>query len=110
MMASVRTENKTYDSFGDQPFLECADGESIEVIFAKTDDPYFFDLEDRLAPKITIQEEMEWERLVAAGETTMSLTDWMRARRAVPPPTADDLPAFEFPPLAAPPDFPLFKN
>ena len=45
------------------------------------DDPYFFDLEDRRAPKITIQEEMEWERLVAAGETTMSLTGWIHARR-----------------------------
>ena len=109
-MASVRTENKTFDSFMDQPFLECADGENIEVVFSATDDPYFFDLQDRCVPKITLEEEMEWERLKAAGETTMSLAGWIRAQRAVPTPTADDLPAFEFPAFAVPPDFPLFKN
>ena len=114
MMASVRTENKTYDSFGDQPFLECADGESIEVIFAKTDDPYFFDLEDRRAPKITLEDEIEFEKQIAADETTLSLKEWVRERRAVPPPHSDqwELPAFDFPFLSAPPpDFPaLFQK
>ena len=110
MMASVRTENKTFDSFMDQPFLECADGENIEVVFSATDDPYFFDLEDRRVPKITLEEEMEWERLKASGETTMSLAGWIRAQRAVPTPTADDLPAFEFPALAVPLNFPPLKN
>ena len=112
MMASVRTENKTYDSFADKPFIDCADGESVEVIFSDTDDPYFYDV-DRRAPKVSIEDEIEWDRQVAAGETTMSLTDWIHAQWAVPPPTADEweLPAFEFPALAAPPDFPaLFKK
>ena len=114
MMASVRTENKTYDSFGDQPFIECSDGDNIEVIFSDTSDPFFFDLEDRRAPKITIEDEIEWDRQIAADETTMSLTEWVRSRRALPPPPADEweLPAFDFPvSTCPPPDFSaLFKK
>ena len=109
MKASVRTVNgKTYDSLGDQPFLDCADGEKVEVIFSDTDDPYFYDLEDRRAPKITLKQEIEWDRQIAADETTMSLTEWVRSRRALPPPPADEweLPAFEFPvSTCPPPDF-----
>jgi len=113
MMACVRTENKTYDSFGDQPFLSCEDGESVEVIFSDTDDPYFYDLEDRRAPKITLKQEIEWDRQIAADETTMSLTEWVRSRHALPPPPVDgwELPAFEFPVSTCPPDFSeLFKK
>jgi len=113
MKASVRANKTTFDSFGDQPFLKCADGESVEVMFSDTDDPYFYDIADRRAPKITIEDEIEWDRQIAADDTTLSLEEWIRDRRAVPPPPSDqwELPPFDFPELTSPPDFAeLFKK
>ena len=111
--ASIRTSKATYDSFADQPFLSCEDGERVEVIFSETDDPFFYDLADRRAPKITIEQEIEWDMQIAANQTTLSLEDWIRDRRGVPPPPADEweLPPFRYPELSCPPDFSeLFKK
>ena len=113
MKASIRTNKTTFDSFGDQPFLSCEDGERVEVIFSETDDPFFYDLADRRAPKITIEQEIEWDMQIAANQTTLSLEDWIRDRRGVPPPPVDEweLPPFDFPDLSCPPDFSeLFKK
>jgi len=47
MKASVRVGTELFDEFSHTPFLKCDEGGSIEVIFAFTDDPFFYDLRDR---------------------------------------------------------------
>ena len=80
MMASVRTENKTFDSFMDQPFLDCQDGEEIQVAFAPTDDPFFYDLADRRSPSVALEDELTWEEERASGSTALDLQAWLKAR------------------------------
>ena len=65
-----------------QPFLDCKDGEEIQVAFAQTDDPFFYDLADRRSHKISLEDEMAWEEARASGSTTLDLQDWLWARFA----------------------------
>ena len=46
-MASVRVGGELYDEFEQQPFLSCGENDTIDVSFAPTDNPIFYDLIDR---------------------------------------------------------------
>ena len=81
MQASVTVRGQHFASFLDRPFLNCEDGDEIEVVFSPADDPYFFDYRDRCLPKISLEDEVEWEEARASGSTTLDLQAWLRARR-----------------------------
>ena len=80
MKASIVVRGELFASLMDRPFLNCEDGEEIEVQFSATDDPFFFDLADRL--KISLEDEMAWEEARASGSTTLDLSTWVWARFA----------------------------
>ncbi len=74
-----------YDEFGQKPFIGCADENQICVVFAPTDDPFFYDKYDRRGTKVTLEEEVLWEQAVEAGSTTSELEEWVLARRSSHP-------------------------
>ena len=79
-MATVKVEGHLYDRFNDQPFTSCPDGAAVDVSFGPIDDPYFHDFADR-RPCPSLEEEVQWEEAVAAGETTLDLVTWVNSRR-----------------------------
>ena len=80
MKASVVVRGEHFASFLDRPFFNCEDGDEIEVAFSPTDDPFFYDLNDRSSHKISLEDEMAWEEARASGSTTLDLQAWLRAR------------------------------
>ena len=46
----------------------------------KTNDPYFYDLADRIGPTISLEEEIAYDDAVSAGATALSLEAWIAAR------------------------------
>ena len=70
-----------YDKFLQVPFKNCVEGEIFDVIFASTDDPYFYDKMDRSWPKITLEEEVAHDDAVNSGATTEDLETWVRELR-----------------------------
>ncbi len=64
----------------DQPFTSCPDGATVDVSFGQTDDPYWYDPADRRSRQ-SLDEEMQWEEAVAAGETTLDLVTWVESHR-----------------------------
>ena len=70
-----------YDEFLQLPFKNCVEGEIFDVIFASTDDPYFYDKMDRSWPKITLEEEVAHDDAVNSGATTEDLETWVRELR-----------------------------
>ena len=70
-----------YDEFLQLPFKNCVEGEIFDVMFASTDDPYFYDQMDRSRPKITLEEEVAHDDAVNSGATTEDLETWVRELR-----------------------------
>ena len=81
MKASLTINDATYDSFQDMPFAEHAAGSTFAVTFSQTDDPYFYDLADRIGSRVSLEEEMQSDAEVREGATTRDLGIWMRAKR-----------------------------
>ena len=57
MKASLTIRGARFDDFLDQPFLEASEGDVVTVSFAKTDDPFFYDLADRLPTRYSFVEQ-----------------------------------------------------
>ena len=53
----------------------------FEVDFARTDDPYFYDMADRRGTRATLAEEIVWEEEIETGLTNLSLEAWLQAKR-----------------------------
>ena len=69
----------TYDKFYESPvFLQDV---ICTVHFIDTDDPYFYDAADRKGIKPTLQEEVEYDDAVAAGDTISDLEGWVSKKR-----------------------------
>ena len=81
MMAAIRIGGERFDEFGDKPFGNVQDGETVEVEFEQTTDPFFYDLADRTQRCGTIEEEILWETERADGTTLLSYKEWLRERR-----------------------------
>ena len=82
MKADVVVRGELFRNFMDHPFLECQDGDEIQVAFSLSDDPFFYDLADRRSPDVPLEQEIEWEEARANGSTTLDLQAWLGARRA----------------------------
>jgi hypothetical protein len=75
----------TFDDLQQTPFLTARDGDQVLVRFCPTDDPYFYDLEDRRGCRATAFEEAAFEEAVAQGDdeaVTKGLAAWAGERRA----------------------------
>ena len=48
MKATLRVRGKLFDDFVAKPFLEAEEGDVITVSFMRTDDPFFYDVADRV--------------------------------------------------------------
>ena len=59
MKASLTVRGTCFDDFLEQPFLEASHGDIVNVTFERTDDPYFYDLADRMPTKSNIDLESE---------------------------------------------------
>ena len=82
MKADVVVRGEHFGSFLDQPFIDCEDGEEIQVAFVPTDDPFFYDLADRGSLKVPLEDEIKWEAARESGSTTLDLEAWLKARPA----------------------------
>ena len=68
-----------YEDFIERPFQDLVvDFTPCRIYFEPTDDPYFYDLEDRKGSKVTLHEELEIEDTIAqdwpVGQTSMRAT------------------------------------
>ena len=68
-----------YEDFIEKPFEDIvADFTPCSIYFEPTDDPYFYDLEDRKGSKVTLHEELEIEDTIAqdwpVGQTSLRAT------------------------------------
>ena len=50
-----------------------------KVSFDPTDDPYFYDVADRIGPKRCLEKEMLYESEAAQGITSLPYKDWLRS-------------------------------
>ncbi len=69
MKAILKHGNEKYDEFSDLPFKHCREGAVLDVSFEKTDDPYLYDLADRVGPKMTFEEEIVYDAAMSTGKT-----------------------------------------
>ncbi len=68
-----------FDEFADKPFIECVDASVFEVRFVHTDDPFFYDMNDRTGVKPpTLEEEIAFDD---AGDAGRSLNEWLLTER-----------------------------
>ena len=81
MMDAVRIGGEKFDDFGDKPFGDVQDGATVEVLFERTTDPFFYDLIDRTQRCGTIEEEILWETERVGGTTLLSYKEWLREQR-----------------------------
>ena len=84
-----------YEDFITKPFEDIVvDFTPCNISFESTDDPYFYDLEDRKGSKVTLHEELEIENAIAQ--------DWPVGQTSLRPPREcyGEIP--EFPPLMLP--------
>ena len=51
-MAALIINGKRYTSFLDRPFTRCDPGCDVQVVFRATNDPYFFDWEQRRSRRV----------------------------------------------------------
>ena len=49
--ACIAIGNRSYDEFVQRPFVDCCGGDVMTVVFTQTDDPYFYDMRDRVYPR-----------------------------------------------------------
>jgi hypothetical protein len=52
----------------------------VKVAFCPTDDPFFYDVADRILPKSSIEDETLYEDEVEGGRTNLSYKDWLLSR------------------------------
>jgi len=85
MKACLHIDGRDWDEFGDTPFAGHDDkvGKLVgKVKFIPTDDPFFYDVADRVGPKGTVEDEILYDEAEQRGITMPSYKDWLRSRRA----------------------------
>ena len=84
-MAAVTVRGQLRDDFADRPFQALLPGEGVAVSFSPTDDPFWFDLQDRCGVNISIEEEVAYDAACAAavadGAAAPPLAEWVHCRR-----------------------------
>ena len=68
MKAVLIVDDTTFDEFMQKPFVNYDEGTNFDVEFYQTDDPHYYDVADRVVPKITLEEELQYEDEVNRGE------------------------------------------
>eukprot|EP00973_Karenia_brevis_P065758 9139390-Karenia_brevis.AAC.3 len=102
MQANLEVGGRMFNDFDDMPFAHfwyscqcenplcdpkaastCAKKLEACVTFERnTTNPFWFDWIDRRAPKITLAEEVAYDKAAELGETNLSLRAWLQERRA----------------------------
>ena len=83
--AAVIVRGELHDDFAERPFQALLPGEAVAVSFSPTDDPFWFDLQDRCRVQISLEDEVAYDAACAAalaeGGEQPQLTDWVLSRR-----------------------------
>ena len=80
---AIVVNGEQFNEFTQFPFQHClVSAVAAAVVFMNTDDPYFYDLEDRKRFKVDLAEEVAYDDAVACGATTLTLEGWVREQRA----------------------------
>lgn len=85
MMATLCVRGTSFDSFKKQPFLECVDGEEVLVSFVPTDDPFFYDLNDRRGCRTTVLEDLEAEAAGGDAQAAAIVQEQSRNKKPAAP-------------------------
>ena len=68
MKAVLTIDDEMFDEFMQKPFVNHEEGMTFDVEFGPTDDPFFYDVADRVHPKISLEDEVAFDEAVNRGE------------------------------------------